>query len=71
MKTTKKKSRSPEKMDDDFVRKPVKKHATASKRDRRISIYNPTDEDDEALENFDDLLDFDLDSYEEDDEEDY
>jgi len=49
MKTMKKKSRNPEKMDDDIVRKPVKKHAIASKRDRRISIYNPTDEDDEAL----------------------
>jgi hypothetical protein len=71
MKTMKKKSRNPEKMDDDIVRKPLKKHATASKRDRRISIYNPTDEDDEALENFDDLLDFDLDDINDNDEEDY
>ncbi len=68
MKTTKKKSRNPEKMEDDFVRKPVKKH-TEGKRDRRISIYNPTDEDEDALESFDDLLDLDLDSYE--DEDDY
>ncbi len=71
MKTTKKKSRNPEKMDDDFVRKPVKKHSTASKRDRRISIYNATDEEDEALENFDDLLDLDLDSIEDEEDEDY
>ncbi|MBU2558963.1 MAG: hypothetical protein KJ578_14390 [Bacteroidetes bacterium] len=69
MKTAKKKSHIPEKMEDDFVRKPVKK--MASKRDRKISIYNPTDEDDEAFENFDELLDFDPDDFEEEDEDDF
>ena len=69
MKSEKKKSRIFEKPDDDLVRKPVKK--IAGKRDRTISIYNPIDEDEEATEDFDDLLEFDPDNYDEEDEDDY
>jgi len=69
MKSEKKKSRIFEKPDDDLVRKPVKK--IAGKRDRKISIYNPIDEDEEATEDFDDLLEFDPDNYDEEDEDDY
>lgn len=68
MKSEKKKSRIFEKSDDDFVKKHVKK--TAGKRDRKISIYNPTDEDEEAFESFDDLLEFDPDDYDDEDDED-
>lgn len=67
MKSAKKKSRFLESSEDDLVRKPVKK--AAGKRDRRISIYNPNDEDDEAYDNFDELLDFDPDSYDDDDDD--
>jgi len=69
MKSEKKKSRTFEKPDDDLVRKHATK--TAGKRDRKISIYNPTDEDDEAYESFDDLLEFDPDDYDESDEDDF
>ncbi len=69
MKSEKKKSRIFEKPDDDLVRKPVKK--IAGKRDRKISIYNPIDEVEEASEDFDDLLEFDPDNYDEEDEDDY
>jgi len=67
MKSEKKKSRISDKTEDDLVRKPVKK--AAGKRDRKISIYNPTDEDDEAYENFDMLLDFDPDNYDDEDDD--
>ena len=55
---------------DDFMHKPIKKD---SKRDRKISIYNATDEDDDFVDDIDDVYDdFDLDAIEEEDfEEDY
>ncbi len=69
MKPTKKKSQKPEHFNDDLVRKPVKK--TALKRDRKISIYNPIDEDEDTVDNFDDLFDTDLDAIDEDEDDDY
>lgn len=56
---------------DDFMHKPVKKD---SKRDRKISIYDATDEDDDFVDDFNDVYDdFDLDDFEGDDlpDEDY
>lgn len=69
MKTPKKKMRSNDYQNEDIVRKPVKK----SKRDRKISIYDTEDEEDEFAEEFDDVFDeYDLDSFEEiEEDEDY
>lgn len=69
MKSAQKKSRTFEKPDDDLIKKHAKK--TAGKRDRKISVYNPIDEDEEASENFEDLLEFDPDDYDDEDEDDF
>jgi hypothetical protein len=67
MKTGKKKTRPQEFTSDDLVRKPGKK--TAIKRDRRLSIYNPVDdEEDENLE-IANLFDFDPDLMDEGEDE--
>ncbi|NOU47209.1 MAG: hypothetical protein HOO86_09125 [Bacteroidales bacterium] len=68
MKTGKKKARPLEPSTDELVRKPAKK--MANKRDRRISIYNPVDEEDENLE-IENLFDYDPDLIDEDEESDY
>lgn len=70
MKTGNKKARPQEFSNDDLVRKPGKK--VAIKRDRRISIYNPVDEEEENPE-IDNLFDFDPDYLDDDgeDESDY
>lgn len=67
MKTGNKKAWPQEFSNDDLVRKPGKK--VAVKRDRRISIYNPVDDEDENpdLEN---LFDYDPDSFNEDGDDD-
>lgn len=70
MKTPKKKMRPNDYLYDDILRKPIKK---TNKRDRKISIYDAEDEEDEFAEEFDDVFDeYDLDSYEEiEEDEDY
>ncbi len=64
MKPVKKKERPKEiSSNDEFIKKPVKK--TQAKRDRKLSIYDPLDEEDENADL--DLFDFDTDENEEDD----
>ncbi|MDP3462047.1 MAG: hypothetical protein Q8S18_04585 [Bacteroidales bacterium] len=65
MKTVKKKPHQPhEKFNDEFVKKPAKK--SAIKRDKKLSIYDPMDEE-EPFDDFDTLLGDDLDESEDDD----
>jgi len=64
MKPAKKKERPKEiSSNDEFVKKPVKK--SQAKRDRKLSIYDPLDEEDENADL--DLFDFDIEDNEEDD----
>jgi|APMed6443717190_1056831.scaffolds.fasta_scaffold645255_1 hypothetical protein len=64
MKPAKKKERPKEiNSNDEFIKKPVKK--TQAKRDRKLSIYDPLDEEDENADL--DLFDYDVDDNEEDD----
>ena len=64
MKPAKKKERPKEiSSNDEFIKKPVKK--TQAKRDRKLSIYDPLDEEDENADL--DLFDYDVDDNEEDD----
>jgi len=67
MKTGKKKARPQEFASEELVRKTAKK--TAIKRDRRISIYNPVDDDDDLLE-IDNLFEYDPDLIDEEGDED-
>ncbi len=66
MKTGKKKTRSLEMTNEEMLRKPGKK--VTSKKDRKISIYNPHDDEDDEME-IDDLFDFDPDQMEDDNDE--
>lgn len=59
MKPVKKKTHHHEKLNEEFVRKPIKK--PLAKRDRKLSIYDPLDEEEE-FESFDDILNDDMDS---------
>ncbi|KAF0130533.1 MAG: hypothetical protein FD155_1343 [Bacteroidetes bacterium] len=64
MKPAKKKERPKEiNSNDEFIKKPVKK--TQAKRDRKLSIYDPLDEEDENADL--DLFDYDVDDNEDDD----
>jgi hypothetical protein len=54
-----------DKLSEEFIKKPVKK--TLQKRDRKLSIYDPLD-DEEPFDDFDSLLDDDPDAIEEDDD---
>jgi hypothetical protein len=66
MKTGKKKARPQEYVNDDSLHKPGKK--AVLKKDRKISIYNPIDEEDDESE-IDDLFDYDPDNFDEDEDE--
>lgn len=50
---------------DDLIKKPVKKNQL--KRDRKLSIYDPIEEEDENAEM--DLFEYDIDGIEEDDDD--
>ncbi len=68
MKTLKTKTRIVESINDDLIRKAGKK--IPNKRDRKISIYNPIDEDEDNIE-VDNLFDYDLDAIDGDGDLDY
>lgn len=54
-------------LNDEFVKKPVKK--TLAKRDRKPRIYDPLDEEEDSAEL--DLFDYDIDLIDTDEEDDY
>lgn len=68
MKPAKKKERQKDFVsNDELVKKPVKKNQL--KRDRKLSIYDPLDEEEDTAEM--DLFDYDIDAIDEENEDDY
>jgi hypothetical protein len=68
MKSVKKKERQKEvSLNDEFVKKPVKK--MLAKRDKKPRIYDPLDEEDENAEL--DLFDYDIDAIDSDEDDEF